>query len=80
MALHPRLGGDSRASALDDCLLKMMLAPYLVPGPLASEIAERNNQTRTARLLRWLASPEGATPNSEEVKRGYKYVEQILGI
>ena len=80
MALHPRLGGASRASALDDCLLKMMLAPHLAPGPLASEIVERNNQTGTARLLRWLAWPEGATPNSEEVERGYPYVEQLLGI
>jgi hypothetical protein len=80
MALHPRLGGASWASALDDCLLKMMLAPHLAPGPLASEIAERNNQTGTARLLRWLASPEGATPNSEEVGRGYEHVEQLLGI
>jgi hypothetical protein len=80
MALHPRLGGASWASALDDCLLKLMLAPHLAPGPLASEIAERNNQTGTARLLRWLAWPEGATPNSEEVERGYPYVEQLLGI
>jgi hypothetical protein len=80
MALHPRLGSASRASGLDDCLLEMMLAPHLTPGPLASEIAEQNKNRRTVKLLNWLQSPEGATPTAEELDEGYRYVRRKLDI
>jgi hypothetical protein len=75
MALHPRLGSASRA-----CLLEIMLAPHLTPGPLASEIAEQNKKRRTAKLLNWLQSPEGATPTAEELDEGYRYVRRKLDI
>jgi hypothetical protein len=53
MALHPRLGNASRASVLDDCLLKMMVTPHLAPGPLDLEIKERHKRSSTVKLLNW---------------------------
>jgi hypothetical protein len=80
MTLHPRLGSASRASVLDDCLLEIMLAPHLTPGPLASEITEQNKKMKTVKLLNWLQAPEGATPTAEELYEGYRYVRRTLNI
>jgi hypothetical protein len=65
---------------LDDCLLEIMLAPHLTPGPLASEITEQNKKMKTVKLLHWLQSPEGATPTAEELYEGYRYVRRTLNI
>jgi ankyrin repeat protein len=62
MALHPRLGGGSRAYALDDLLLNMVLGPHVASGPAASEMAARRGHARTARVLKFLEEHDGLAP------------------
>jgi ankyrin repeat protein len=60
MARHPRLGGGSRAAALDEDVLRMVLDAAIAPP--ASEMAAERGHARTARVLRFLEAQEGAAP------------------
>jgi ankyrin repeat protein len=63
MALHPRLGGGSRAYAtLDEDMLRMVLGPHVASGPAASEMAAENGHARAARVLKFLEEHEGLAP------------------
>jgi hypothetical protein len=59
MALHPRLGGGSRAASLDEDVLRMVLGPHVSIGPAASEMAAENGHARAARVLRFLEEYDG---------------------
>ena len=62
MALHPRLGGGSRAYALDSHLLQMVLGPHVASGARASEMAAQRGNAMAARVLEFLEAREGAAP------------------
>lgn len=62
MASHPRLGRSSRASALCDHLLQMVLREHVASGPRASEVAESGGHQRLARMLEFLENEEGKAP------------------
>jgi ankyrin repeat protein len=62
MALHARLGRGSRAHALDEHLLQMVLGPHVASGPPASELAAQEGHAATAGVLRFLEAHDGAAP------------------
>ena len=62
MALHHRLGGGSRAYALDEYLLQMVLGPHVASGVRASELAAGRGHARAASVLRFLEAQERAAP------------------
>jgi len=62
MALHPRLGGGSRAYCLDEHLLQLVLRPHVASGAAASEMAAARGQLTAERVLRFLEAQEDAAP------------------
>ena len=62
MALHSRLGGDSRASILPPELLKDIISACRDPSDVLSAVAARAGHADTAALLEWLEGLEDAPP------------------
>jgi hypothetical protein len=62
MALHRRLGGDSRAWILPPELLKDIISACRDPSDVLSTVAARVGHADTAALLEWLEGLEDAPP------------------